>query len=99
MNKDGVVCVYTHTHNGVFLSYKKNDEIISFATTWIAYGDYCTKWSKSDKDKHVITYMWKLRKKKWCNEVIYKTETDSKRMNLWLSKGEIEERDKIGVGD
>ena len=41
--------------------------------------------------------MWKLRKKKWCNEVIYKTETDSKRMNLWLSKGEIEERDKIGV--
>ena len=31
--------------------------------------------------------MWNLREKKGYNEVIYKTETDSKRMNLWLSKG------------
>ena len=41
--------------------------------------------------------MWNLRKKKGYNEVIYKTETDSKRMNLWLSKQKVEERDKIRV--
>ena len=41
--------------------------------------------------------MWNLREKKGYNEVIYKTETDSKRMNLWLSKQKVEERDKIRV--
>ena len=31
MKKD-VVCIYTHTHNGILLSHKKN-EIIPFAAT------------------------------------------------------------------
>ena len=36
MNEEDVVCVcaYTHTHNGILLSHKKN-EIMPFAATWM----------------------------------------------------------------
>ena len=37
---------------------------------------YCTKWSKTEKDKnHIIIYMWNVFLK-WYNKLIYKTETD-----------------------
>lgn len=34
MDKEDVVCVYTHTHNGLLLSYKKNRILLS-VTTWM----------------------------------------------------------------
>ena len=36
MDKEDVVCMYTHTHthNGILLSHEKN-EIISSAATWM----------------------------------------------------------------
>ena len=40
--------------------------------------DYHTKWNKSEKEiSYDITYMWNLKKKD-TNELIYKTEIDSK---------------------
>ena len=49
--------------------------------------EYHTKWSKSDKDKYYITFMWNLKNN--TNESIYKTEADSQtqKTNLWLPKG------------
>ena len=41
--------------------------------------DYHTKWSKSDRERQTsydITYMWNLKYD--TNELIYKTESDSK---------------------
>ena len=42
--------------------------------------DYHTKWSKSDRERKVsfIIYMWNLKKNDM-NELICKTETDSRR--------------------
>ena len=40
--------------------------------------DYHTKWSKSERERHVpydITYLWNLKYD--TNELIYETETDS----------------------
>ena len=36
--------------------------------------DYHTKWSKSDKEKYHITYVWSLKDN--TNGLIYKRETD-----------------------
>ena len=35
---------------------------------------YRTKWSKPDRDKYDIAYMWNLKKN--TNKLIYKTELD-----------------------
>ena len=55
---EGVICTYTHIHNGVLFSHKKewNDVICS---NMDKTGDYHTKWSKSEKDKyHMILPMY-----------------------------------------
>ena len=48
-----------------------------------------------------IIYMQNLFLKSDTNEFIYKREKDSQtsRMNLWLSVGEGEGRDGLGVGE
>ena len=51
--------------------------------------DYHTKWSKANKERQIsydITYVWNLKYD--TNELIYKTESDSQRINLWLPKRE-----------
>ena len=60
-------------YNGIFFRHKKN-EIMSFAATWIQIES--TILSQKEKDKYYITYIWDLKHGK--NELIYKTETDSK---------------------
>ena len=65
--------------------------------------DYYTKWNKSEGEKQVvydITYMWKSKKKKDTNELIYKTESNSQTLKttFWLPKGK-RGKDKLGVGD
>ena len=50
--------------------------------------DYHTKRSKLDRESQIscyITYMWNLKYD--TNELIYKTETDSQRTDLWLPRG------------
>ena len=46
MNGQDVVCIHTHTHNGILLTYKKN-EIMSFAATWTY--DKKIKWQNKNK--------------------------------------------------
>ena len=44
---------------------------------------------KSDRKRQIsydTTYMWTLKKND-TNELIYKSETDSQKTNLWLPKG------------
>ena len=96
VDKEDVV----HIYNGILLSHKKecNNAICSNTD---GPRDYHTKWSKSDKDKYDITYMWNL-KKNGTNELIYKTETDPQTLktNLRLPKGKGGGgRDKLGVWD
>ena len=57
---------YTHTHNGILFSHKKN-EILLFAATWLDLeGIMLSKISQTEKDKYCMwfTYMWNLKKKK-----------------------------------
>ena len=46
-----------------------------FAATWMDLDIITLKWSKPDKDKYVITYMWNL--KNTTND--YEKEADSQR--------------------
>ena len=50
------MCEYTYT----YIKKEWNDDICN---NMDGSGDYHTKWSKSEKDKHDITYMWNLKKK------------------------------------
>ena len=58
-----------------------------------------TKWSKSDKDKYMISLIYGILKKN-TYELIYKTEIDSQieKTNLWLPKWK-GRGDKLGVWD
>ena len=78
-------CVCTHTHTGILLSHKK-EQNSAICNNMDGSRDH-TKWSKSDKDKYNITYMWYLKYD--ANEHIYETETNSQiqKINLWLPKG------------
>ena len=86
MVKEDVVYI----QNGILFSHKKewNNAICS---NMGGPRGYHTKWSKSGRERQMsydITYMWNLKKKYW-NELIYKTETDSQtsKTNLWVPKG------------
>jgi len=47
--------------------------------------------SQTEKDKyHMISHLWNLKYD--TNELIYKTETDSQKINLWLPKGKASRR-------
>ena len=70
MDKEDVVYI----HNGILLSHKKAWNI-AICSNMDGPRKYHTKWSKSEKDKYDITYMWNLKNN--INESIYKTETDS----------------------
>ena len=83
----------THTHNGILLSHKKerNNAICS---NMDGPSDYHTRWSKSDKDKYDITYMWNLE----CNtnELVYKKKNRLRGVEykLMITKGK-EVRDEL----
>ena len=87
MDEEDVMCVYTHTHNGILLSYKKN-EIMPFAATWMDFEIIVL--SEVGQTKTNITYHLYVESKKHdTNKLIYRTETDSliSKTNLWLPKG------------
>ena len=73
MDKEDVAPIY----NGILLSHKKGWNI-DICSNMDGPRDYHTKWIKSDRERQNDTiYMWNL-KKMIQNELIYKTEIDSK---------------------
>ena len=61
-----------HIHNEVLAI--KNNEIMPICRNMDGPRNHHTKWSKSDKDKYYITYLWNLKNN--TNKLIYKIETD-----------------------
>ena len=91
-----------HTYNGTLLSYEKewNNTIFSnmdgprdYHSKWYGIISVVTIWQTS----YGIIHMWNLKSD--TNELICRIETDSQTLktNFWLPKGEVEERDGLGV--
>ena len=77
-----------HIHNGLLLSYNKDWNNAIFNNMDVPR-DYHTNRGKPDRWRqipHDMTDTWS-QKKKGTNGLIYKTETDSQRISLWLTKG------------
>ena len=65
MDKEDVVCVYTHTHTHTqeYYSTIKKNEIMIFAATWMDLEIIIL--SKPDRERQIsydIAYMWNLKK-------------------------------------
>ena len=67
MDKEDVVCVYTHTHththNEILLSHKKEWNVAT-CNNMDGLGGYYAKWNMSDREKQIvydIIYMWNLK--------------------------------------
>ena len=70
-----------------YYSAIEKNEIISFAATWMDLEIIRLSEVRQRKtNTHDITYMWNLIFKKDTNELIYKTEADISKTNLWLTK-------------
>ena len=76
-----------HIYNGILLGHKKNQNN-AICSNMDGPRDCHTEWSKSDRERQIpydITYMWNLKYD--TNELIYETETDTQRTDLWLPRG------------
>ena len=68
MDKEYVRYTYTHSHtqyNGILLSHK-NNEMLSFAMTWIDLEGIMLSDVKSDRERQILcvfTYTWNLKNK------------------------------------
>ena len=83
MDKEDVV----HIYNGIHYSAIKKNEIMPFAATWMDL-EFIRLREVSQTKTNIIRYcLYEESKKNDTNELIYKTEIDSQRMNLWLPKG------------
>ena len=71
-----------------YYSAMKKNELMLFAATWMDLEIVILSKSERERQLSYITYMWNLKYD--TNQPIYKTETDSqaKKTNLWLPKGE-----------
>ena len=77
---DGISFSHTEEWNSVSVDGPRDDH---------------TKWSESDRERQIscdITYMWNVKYD--AKELNYKTDSQTYKANLWLSKGK-GERDKI----
>ena len=76
-----------------YYSATKKNEITPFAATWMDLEIIIlSKVSESDRDTyHDISYMWNLKNN--TNELLYKTDSQTKKTHSWLPKG----RDKVGA--
>ena len=74
-------------------------ETMPFVATWMSLEIVIlSEVSQTEKVKYHITYMWDLKND--TNKLIYKTETDSRRKQIYDYQGERgSERDKLGGWD
>ena len=86
------MCIYVYIWN---ISHKKN-EIFPFAATWIDLENIIVS-KISQRKTNIVWYYLNVESKNNVNESLYKTETDLKKTNLWLSKGRKGWKDKLGV--
>ena len=70
------------------------------AATWRS-GDYQTKWSKSDRNTHIIWYHLYVESKKMIQMNLFtkQKETHRLRKQHGYQRGNVERRDKLGVWD
>ena len=74
MDKEHVM--YTHIHNGILLTCKKN-EIMPFVATWMDLEIIILSEIRERQTSYNISHMWNLIfLKNGTNELIYKAETD-----------------------
>ena len=73
MNQEDVY-IYTMKYYSVWMMKEWNNAIYS---NMDGPGDYHSKWSKSEKDKHHICLHAELKKKSDTNKFTYKIKTDS----------------------
>ena len=70
------IYIHTHTCNGILLSHKK-EQNNAICGNMDATRDYHTKWSKSEREKHIPYDIISIRNLKYgINELVYKMEAD-----------------------
>ena len=81
--------IYIHTYTMEYYSAIKKEWNNAICSNMDGPRDYHTKQSKPDKDKYHITSLIRgsTKKKKDTNELIFKTDSQTYKTNLWLSKG------------
>ena len=73
-----------------YYSATKKNEIIISTATWMDL-DYHTKWSKTEKDKYHITYMWNLKKMIQMNLFTNRNRVTDVENKLMVTRGKGEE--------
>ena len=87
-----------HIHSGILLSHQQEQNNAIYGNMDGPRDDH-TKWRKAEREKEVsydVTFMGNLKYD--INELIYKTETDSKTSRLGVTKGD-GGREKLGIWD
>ena len=100
MGKEAVMCVYIYicVYTIEYYSAIKKNEIMPFAATWMNLEIIIlSEVSQTEKDKYHISLTCGILKDD-TNELIYKTDSQTLKTNLWLPKGKRGE-DKLGVWD
>ena len=90
--EDGV-----HVYNGILLITERNG-IMPFAATWMDLEIIIKKYVRERQTSYDITYIQNLKKND-INELIYKTDSQIERTNLWQPGGKDGGRDRLGVGN
>ena len=76
------------SYNGILLSHKKWDNAI--CSNLGGPRDYHIEWSKSDKDKHDIAYMWNLKIKSQLNLFTNRNRVTGVEKKCMVTKEEME---------
>ena len=61
MDKVLCICAYTHTHSGILLSHKKEQNNAICSNMIKLESIILSEGSHKEKDKHHVTYTWNLK--------------------------------------
>ena len=74
-----------YTYNEILLGHKREWNIV-ICSNMDGPRDYYTEWSQIEKHKHyMISHIWNLKNN--TNKLIYKTDSQTLKKNLWLPEG------------
>ena len=77
--------------------YSAIQKKMPFAATWIDLETaIVSEVSQTEKEKYNVTSLMCGIYKDNTSELIYKTETDLRNINLWLPKRKVRRKDKLG---